>query len=206
MTKPILFFDFDDTKIDTIPAIVSYINGHYGIPSVYADYVNGPSLELIINKYLPRERHVSPEEAYLNHGKNFQCSIDIHEGIPAMDGMIEVVPLLAQQYEIWTVTAREKVCQPVIKHVLDKHVPGCIAGIHCVWEYRDGAYHGIQKRDFISSFKGEKVAFFDDSPKEILAVQDVIPSYLFDPRHLHDHMRDIQLRVRSWREISEILL
>lgn len=206
MRKPAVFFDFDDLKIDTVPAMIAHVNEHYGIASVRSDYLNGIYLEEVINRHLPKERHVSREEAYLSLAEKFLCSIDLHEAIPLIDGVIEVLPQIAQRYEVWTVTARQKVSMHVVKHVLDRHVPGCVTGIHCVWDRRDGAYHAITKREFISGFEGEKVAFFDDTPREVLEVQDVVPSYLFDPHGLYDGMQEIRARVRSWREIGQILL
>lgn len=62
------------------------------------------------------------------------------------------------------------------------------------------------KRDFIADFPGEKVAFFDDNPRDVREVQTVIPSYLFDPQGHHISETDIPNRVRSWKEISDLLL
>jgi hypothetical protein len=58
----------------------------------------------------------------------------------------------------------------------------------------------------MQNFKGKKIAFFDDSPKEILRVQSIIPSYLFDPNRLHDDLQDVNNRVHGWKHIGEVFL
>lgn len=206
MSKPVVFFDFDDTKIDTIPAMMVCINRHFGIGCTRDDFVGNPSLELVLNKYLPKERHLTRDQAYQWLTADFLCSAPIHEGIPLIEDVLEILPRIARKYEIWTVTAREKVCAHIVRNVLDRYLPGCVAGIHCVWEREDGIYRGVSKREFISNFNAQKEAFFDDSPGEVLSVGDVIPSYLFDPYGHHDYIADIDLRVRSWREIATVLL
>lgn len=201
-----MFFDFDDTKIDTIPAMMVCINRHFGIECIRGDFVGNPSLELVLNKHLPKERHLTREQAYQWLTSDFLCSASIHDDIPFIEDVIVTLPRIARKYEIWTVTAREKVSAHIVRSMLDRYLPGCVAGIHCVWDRQGDTYNRVSKREFISSFNAQKEAFFDDSPGEVLDVGEVIPSYLFDPHGHHDYIADIDLRVRSWREIATVLL
>ena len=207
--KPVLFLDFDGLKFDTLDIHVRYINERYGIQTVPADYTTTPRLETVIKKYLPDDQHhlITGDAVYADIGENCNASLAWHAEVPPIDGMKEVLPLLAEKYRLWTVTARQKSCLHVIEHLLREHVPGCISGIHCVWERMpSGEFKGIPKRDFIASFDGRKVAFIDDSPTEIVRMQDLIPSYLFDPAGLNDDNAEIKHRLRSWKEIGETFL
>lgn len=79
-------------------------------------------------------------------------------------------------------------------------------GVHCGWEFIDGEYVHFPKLDFMMSVPGKKIAFFDDSPREIIKAQDNIPSYLFDPTGRYANMNEIKNRVESWREIGDLLI
>lgn len=207
-SKPVLFLDFDDLKFSTLDAHVRYINKTYGIITDPGDYANNPPLDTIINKYLPEARHVTDKVAYRDLTENFHPSIEWHENVMPVDGMPEALALLSQKYELWTVTARPKQALPVLKHLLEKHAPHCIAGIHCVWDYLgNGVFEEVaRKADFIRNFQGDKVAFIDDSPKEILRTQEILPSYLFDMTGRHDSLGDIKLRVKNWKEVTGLFL
>lgn len=118
-----------------------------------------------------------------------------------------VIPMLAEKYKLWTVTARQKSGLHVIEHLIEKHIPKCISGIHCVWEHKGkGAYHEISKREFIKNFPGNKLGFIDDSPSEILKVQDILPSYLFDPQGVNDGISAIHYRLRGWADVARYFL
>ena len=206
--KPVLFLDFDDLKFGTLDAHVRYVDRTYGIVTDPADYANNPPLGSSINKHLPADRHITDADAYRHLTENFHTSIEWHADVRPMAGMPEAVIRLARRYDLWIVTARPKHASTVVDHLLEKYVPGCIAGIHYVWEYSgNGIFKEVAKKhEFIRDFKGDKVAFIDDSPKEILRTQEVIASYLFDETGRHDSLSDIRLRVRSWREITELFL
>jgi hypothetical protein len=207
--KPVLFLDFDGLKFDTLGIHVNYINKKYGVKTIPSDYTNNPSLETVIKKYLLEDQHhlITKEEVYVDIGENLNGSLEWHAEVLPMEGVEEVVPLLAKKYTLWTVTARQTACIPVIMYLLNKYIPHCISGIHCVWEHiGDGQFKGIPKRDFVANFNGEKIAFIDDSALEILDMQDMIPSYLFDPHGLNDMTPNIHHRVRSWQEIGDTFL
>jgi hypothetical protein len=85
-------------------------------------------------------------------------------------------------------------------------MPGCIADIHMVWDFVDGEYVAHPKKDFVKNVPGENIAFFDDTPREIIDMQDIIPSYLFDPTGKHETLTDIKLRVDSWKKIGELYI
>ncbi|HRH31243.1 MAG TPA: hypothetical protein PK950_01085 [Candidatus Paceibacterota bacterium] len=208
--KPVLFLDFDGLQFDTIDSHKDYINEKYGIATIRSDYIdNNHGLHAIIKKYLPVDMHDSiiPEQVYADIGENLNASIERNMNLIPIEGMREIVPMLAEKYELWTVTARQKSSLEVIEYLQTKHVPNCVIGIHCVWDHLgDYKFHGHSKRDFIANFQGEKVAFIDDSLSEILDMQDIVPSYLFDPRRIHINHPKVQHRVISWEEIGRAFL
>jgi hypothetical protein len=75
-----------------------------------------------------------------------------------------------------------------------------------VWDFVDGEYQAHPKKDFVKSVPGNNIAFFDDTPNEIINMQGTIPSYLFDPAHKHIGLTDIKLRVDSWKKIGELYI
>lgn len=206
--KQILFLDFDDLKFNTLDAHVRYIDKAYGITTDPAEYANNPPLDTIINKYLHPSKKVTNAQAYQDLTENFHPSIMWHKEVLPIEGMPKALALLAKKYELWTVTARPRQALPVLQHLLEKYAPHCITGIHCVWNYLgNGVFEEVaRKHEFIRDFKGDKVAFVDDSPKEILRTTEILPSYLFDPIGRYDSLNEIKLRVRSWNEITELFL
>ena len=194
MKKPNIFLDFDGLKFHTASQLAIYMNGRFGINSKTSDYVNNQPLHIVLR-------------TYISNIENYQTSIKWHEDMLPMEDMCETMYKLAKKYLLWTVTSREKTSVKTIRYLLDKHIPGCITGIHCVYEHRgSGVFNEVSKRDFIQSVSGEKIAFFDDSPSEILKTQDIIPSYLFDPDGLHDDIGQITNRVKNWKEIGDRFL
>ena len=194
-------------KYDTLQAHVNYMNHRYGIVTQPEDHIENPSLHLVANKYLPPERHITREDMYEDLASNFLASHEWHKDVQPLEGMADVVQRLAEKYQIWVVTARAVGGMQVMQKLFDTYTPNCIAGIHCVWTGLGGKkFAERSKRDFVKNFEGTKIAFFDDSPKEIRNMHDIIPSYLFDPTGRNDNLNDIKLRVRSWKEIGELLL
>ncbi len=207
MEKPTLFFDFDGFKFNTLPAHMRYINQRYHITSTESDFIELLHVSRVVKKYLPDNQSPSKEEIYLDLAENFLKSWDWHKDIPPIEGMCQVVPLLAKKYTLWTVTARQISSLPTIERLLNMHIPSCISGVHCVWEHLGGtSYRGEPKKDFILKFPGKKIAFIDDNPEEIKEMGTVIPTYLFDPKKYHNHLTDIPNRVYSWQHIGEIFL
>ena len=206
MKKPIVFLDFDGLKFDTVRAHMLYINEKYAIESVESDYIDNPQFGKVIRKY-KKNFNMNEDKIWEDVGKNFLASHKHHEAVIPIIGMCEIVPKLAEKYTLWTVTARSQNGSEVISRLINKYIPNCIAGIHYVWIHKGNAtFDKHPKRDFIEKMKGEKIAFFDDSPSEIIHTQDIIPSYLFDPKRLHEKATHITNRVYSWEEIGNILL
>lgn len=207
--KPAIFLDFDGLKFDTLQMHVDYLNQRYGIESKPSDYIGNPSIDAVLKRYIPEDKHnaIVWEEVYLDIGENLNAKVEWHKDVSPLEGMCEVLPRLATKYDLWTITARQKTSMPVIEHLIAKHIPNCIIGIHCVSEHLgNNKFKDMPKRDFVSRYIGEKVAFIDDSPTEIINMQDLIPSYLFDPLGHHDEKKEIKLRVRSWQEIGQLFL
>lgn len=206
MKKPLLFLDFDGLQFNTTPVTMNYINERYGINSLpfeYADHFNPLDL---LKKY--GAQHIPTwNEFWLDIGINCIASIKHHEFCQPMEGFVEVVKELSLKYEIWTVTARQKSSHVVVQYLKEKYIPNIITGVHHVWEeLPDRTFKSVFKKDFIDTFQGEKIAFIDDSPTEILALQETLPSFLFDPCHVHTKKEDIKIRVHSWYEIGDRLL
>ncbi len=202
--KPHLFFDFDEFIVKSKAAAVAYINKKYGINTTEEDHGDNDSLLEVIKKH-DENLNVSFDEAYLDIGHNFHASIEVQKNIPLMEGAKEIIPWLSEKYHLWIVTARQKVGLTAINHILDEYFPGCFQGVHCVWDYIDGiGYSESSKKDFILSIPGERVAFIDDSPKEIQRIENIIPTYLFDPKGAYSSYEGN--KVSSWQEIGKIFL
>ena len=204
--KPHIFFDFDGLKFNTVPTQTKYLNERWGVNLVPTDYPDGSYYEDTLNKYLADDKKVTREEVYDDLVENFLKSREWHEQILPMEGMQEVMNALAKKHTLWTVTARQWGGIEMIRYMLDKHIPSCITNIHCVWTNKDKVFTSVSKRNFIESIEGEKIGFIDDSPHEVQQIQDLIPSYLFDPKGIHDGNAKIINRVRSWEEIGKIFL
>jgi hypothetical protein len=204
--KKNLFFDFDDMKFITLPLLVSYINKKYGIKTTLNEYLdNNDSLDKIIQEHLPGVL-IGYNDIYKDVGENFHASLNWHSDVEPMPHMSEVMKGLKEKYNLYTVTSRQKVGIGVIQYILDKYIPGCITGVHCVWHYdKTDGFIANPKRNFIENTPGENIAFFDDSPKEIKKVEDIIPSYLFDPNGLHKDS-ETKNRVASWEQIGNMFL
>ena len=202
-----MFFDLDGMKFKTLPAQVAYVNKRYGIRTTLSDHIGrNHTLDSLVRERCPG-LHFTRDEFYGDLAENFLTSVDWHKDVPPMDGMTAIAPLLAEKYTLMTVTARQKSGIDVIKYLLDAHIPKCISEIHCVYEKAaDGTFKETSKKDFILSVSGEKIAFFDDTPEEIISMGDTVPSYLYDPDGLHHGMTGITNRVHSWWHIGEIFL
>jgi hypothetical protein len=206
MKQRTLFFDFDGVKFDTTQHHVDYINNRFAIKSVISDYINNPPLDKIVKKYLPEDTEIDATDLYRGLSKLFLDSIDSHETVFPIDGMVQTIFSLSKIYNLVTVTARPDSGRHVIEHMLHKYVPGCISEIHCVWTYKNNEFVPVTKKEFIQNYPGKKVAFLDDSATEIKKLQEIIPSYLFDPCGYNDHETTIQRRVRSWQEFGNLFL
>lgn len=200
-----IFFDFDEFMFRTGDHLVSYVNNRWNISTKQEDYGNNPPLDKIIKWHRP-DIQVTFNEAYLDVGQNFHASHELHEAVLPHDDMPEIVGQLAKYYRLYVVTSRQKFGRSVVERVLDRHVPGCIADIHMVWDFVDGEYVAHPKKDFVKNVPGENIAFFDDTPDEIINMQGIIPSYLFDPTGKHETLTDIKLRVDSWKKIGELYI
>ncbi|MEI6022364.1 MAG: hypothetical protein WCQ32_00795 [bacterium] len=206
MKKQNLFFDLDGMKFDTLPVFVSYINNRYGIQTKTSDHIgNNDRLDAVIKKHAPHIT-LSWEEIYKDVGENFHSSIVWHKDVEPMEDMCEVISLLSNKYNLYTVTARQKVGVHVVQYLLDTHIPGCIDDIHCVWDYIEGkGFFEISKKDFIKNTQGDNIGFFDDSLNEVMKVKNTIPSYLFDPMDLYADVQGVT-RIRSWQQIGHLYL
>lgn len=204
MTKPYLFFDFDGFLFYTVPPHAAYLNHKYQIHTVDSDYIGNPDLDELVALHtgVTRPMHAVYEDV----GHNFHTSVYWHRSALPIHGMCDVVPKLAERYRIVVVTARSTSGRHVIQYLTDKYVPGCIHDIHCVHHWDGAKFVMHSKRDYIASIEGEKIAFIDDSPKEIFRMEGIIPSYLYDEKGLHAELQDIPARFANWYEIGNTFL
>ncbi|MBP9714913.1 MAG: hypothetical protein KBD52_00255 [Candidatus Pacebacteria bacterium] len=209
MEKPTLFLDLDGTKFQTLFAHVVYINHKYGIQSSPIDYANNPPLQDVIRKYTPKENHhlITEDEVYEDIQVNFLNNKVWVERIPPMEDMPRVVKELLRKYILWTLTARQAGNSDMTWNLINKHILGCISGIHFVHTKNPNGkgFSKFSKVEFVKLFPGEKAGFVDDSANEVIQMEDTIPSYLFDPFGFNDHV-SVQNRLRTWKEIGDTFL
>ncbi len=206
--KPTVFYDFDDTMLDTRHLVAAYINLRYGTNISAEMYLSGNSLELAVNAALPPGKAVSRDRFYEDFDRLFLRSMKWHsKAVPVKDAE-KYIPMISRKYNQWVVTARQDGCAPIFSKLCKKFFGNHISGAHFVWSRTGECQFEMNqsKRDFIASFPGNKVAFFDDNPEEVRKTGEVITTYLFDPNDHHHHETDIQHRVKSWEEIASILL
>jgi FMN phosphatase YigB (HAD superfamily) len=204
--KPVLFFDFDDTLFDTRGLTIEFIRAYYEVDIQHDGYFCGSNLHEAVNKHLPVEDHVEKHDFYLHWSENFGQSRAWYEKTKPLDSAKDILPELKERYDLWIVTARQLSTKVSVDHLLETHFPNCFSGVHFVRHHDGEKYVGKPKRDFISEFLGEKIAFVDDSPTEIEKTQDLIPSYLLDCHGFHEDKTHIERRVRNWSEIANIFL
>jgi 5'(3')-deoxyribonucleotidase len=206
--KPYLFLDLDEMMFATLQHMVDYINKRHGINSTIHDHIGqNDTLDSVIKRY-NKDYNLSWGETYMDVGINFHASLEIHKNVLPMEGMPEAVKQLSKKYRLVVVTARQKAGYEVIRYLLNKHVPGCITHIHCVWEHiGNGRFNEIMsKRKFIESVSGKKTGFIDDSVHEIKKLMSVLDCYLFDPTNLHESVPGIPNRVHGWDHIHNTFL
>lgn len=206
--KPTLFFDFDDTLVDTQPVMRDFIAEYYGVRLPDDLYLCGNTLWKIVNSYLPPERQIPHDQFYEDWAEKFLISHEVHSKVTTMNRADVHIPRLASKYNLWIVTARQEGGLSVVTRLCQRLFGQHIQGIHFVWRRLSKNEFKLimSKKDFIASFPGEKVAFFDDNPGEVREVQSILPTFLFDPFGLHLEVPDVKFRVESWDEIAEILL
>jgi hypothetical protein len=208
MKKKTVFFDFDDTMMETHPLLVAFLNQHYGIQIPLDIFLCGNSLDKVVNNFLPPHKAVSAEQLYEDYSRDFLGSRDWHDKAVPMEGACRHIPRLAARYNLWIVTARDDSSRPLLKELCKKFFGGHITGMHFVWKRVGVCDFKVNqtKCDFIAGFPGEKIAFFDDNPNEALKTDRVIKSFLYDPHRHHDARTDIAHRVHGWDEIASLLL
>jgi hypothetical protein len=206
--KPALFFDFDDTLVETREASKKYILHRYGVEMPKELYLCGNSLWVLVNSLLPPERRVEKDQFYQDWRDNFLTSDEHHRAVQPVREADVIVPQLSVRYDLWVVTARQEASQFVVARLCRRIFGRHITGMHFVWRGNDevNSWEERSKKDFITNFAGEKVAFFDDNPGEVRAVQPLISAYLFDPLGFHREVTDIERRVSNWHEIADLLL
>jgi hypothetical protein len=206
MKKGNLFLDYDDLLVDSKPVLIKYLNQRYELNLTLSNYSDNDSLEKVIQEHR-KDLEITFNQAYLDIGHNFHASYEWNMLIKPLEDMPKVLPELAKKYILHIPTARQKTGYNVLNQMINIHVPGSITSLHCVWEYIKGkGYCDIPKRDFILSIPGEKVAFIDDSMKEVRRTKDIIPSYNFDRHGVYTVPEEGILKLSSWNDIGEKFL
>lgn len=187
-----VILDWDGLAFDTVPLHMEYLNPRYGICTNLDDFMEHPSLEILVHKYLrlqsvAENKLPTREDVYYDLAVNFLESRAWHNKAKPIDGFLEILPILASHANVFIVSARHEGSIPVMWETLERYsVHRYINDIRCVWKHtQDKEFVGVFKREIILSIKGTPLGFFDDSPREVSKVQDIIPGYLFDPKLLH---------------------
>jgi len=206
MKKENIILDFDGTMFNSLPHYIEFINQFYSINSTADDYMNEFSELLIVKKYKP-EFVGSDNDFWLSILNNFMMSQDWHNKIKPFPGMCEVVFALSEKYNIWVATARSKKAAEPVRFLLETHVSDCISGIYFTRHFLDSTG---SKAEFVKSLPGVKVAFIDNSKKEIIDMckecNDQPISYLFDPHNFYANDKEIINRFSGWMDIGEKFL
>ncbi|MFA6920085.1 MAG: HAD hydrolase-like protein [Candidatus Paceibacterota bacterium] len=204
MKKSNLFFDLDDTILNTKPVVIEFINKKYNVNITESDYRYNDNFPEVIKKYDPKFK-MSFEDFYIDYGKNFIASIDSNKNIQLISGAKVVIPFLYEKYNLFIVTAREKSGMNVINYLLKKYLSkNYFKQIHCVWRRAGDTFVAESKKDFILSIHGKKVAFIDDSVKEVQKMSDFLPTFLFDQKD--ENKIDGIKTLKNWSEIAEMFL
>ena len=204
MKKKNLIFDFDDTLINSLPLLIEFINTTWNIESIESDYVEQNVLHKIVQKYT-NDPSITYEQVYSCYRNDFSLSSEWYDKITPMPYMCEIVNSLAIKYNLYIATKRSNLSSILVDKVLDKYIPNCIENVYYAIKYVEGfGYLYQSKRDFILGLNGESIAFIDDSPLEIKTTEDIIPSFLFDPKNKHKSRE--MLKMKSWYEIGNHFL
>jgi len=204
MKKSNLFFDLDDTILNTKPIVIEYINKKYNVNITEDDYNYHDNFPEVIKKYDPNFG-MSFEDFYLDYGKNFITSIDSNKNIQLIEGAGNILPLLSEKYNLFIVTTRQKSGIDVIKYLLKKHLAkNYFKQIHCVWKKVGRTFVARPKKDFILDTYGKNIAFIDDSIKEVKKMSEFLPTFLFDQKGINK-VNGVQ-SLKNWEEISERFL
>ena len=189
---PNVIFDWDGFAFDTIILHSLYLNLRYGISTTVDDFIEHPSLETVVNRYLippggDKSKLLTRDFVYHDVAVNLLESREWHEKADPIDGFVEVVQTISDRVNILIVSARHEGSIPVMWETLERYgIHQHIADMRCVWKHVQGEeYVGSSKRDIFQSLPGTHLGFFDDSPREVARVCDIVPSYLYDPKRLH---------------------
>jgi FMN phosphatase YigB (HAD superfamily) len=206
--KEIFIMDFDNTVLDTRKCHSLYVNHIYQIKSVPEDFVNNAPIAGVIRKY-DTNSSVTDEQALVHLCEEFHTSRAWHmHAEPIDDDVADVLYALSRKYELILATARHDFSEDIVRELLELNFPECVNSIHFVHRrIAYGQYTRTPKRNFVELLGPDRfAAFVDDSVNEIKMMQSLIPSYLFDPWHLHGDVGGILNRTDSWNEIGKLFL
>jgi hypothetical protein len=172
-----LILDFDNTQANSLPILTEFINQMFGIESTPDDH-RYLKIEKILEKY-EAQTDFTTDEIYYHFIQRFQTSVRWQSRIKPIPGLTEVLPRLAEKYNIYTCSSRQTAGIDNIRIFSEEYVPGCIKGIHCVYHYVGPGYTKISKAKFIKALPGENVLFVDDCIHELTEVKDLVPTLLF---------------------------
>ncbi|NCS99652.1 hypothetical protein GW765_01585 [Candidatus Parcubacteria bacterium] len=202
-----IFWDFDETMFKTLELLVLYMNQKYDIKSTIEDYSEHPYLDAVIAKYRPEGPVPTRGEVYEDLASEFLNSREWHDQMDPVDGLLDILPMLSEDFDNHIVTAREFNAGPTMRWLLRKHeILQYIEGMHYVWVHLGNQnFKGTPKIDLIKRVPGKAILFIDDAPKEIIPVAGYVNASLYDPRGNHVGRKDIKHRIESLREIPKII-
>lgn len=207
--KGYVFFDFDDFLFKTNHTFIRFVYDFFEIIITEQEMAYNQDWYHFILSRIPKKKasmFSEREDFWIYVREHYLNSLEYHEDVVPMQGVLDIVPSLSEDYRLVIVTNRNRECLDTVEYVLQKHLPECFELIHFVY---NGPQIVANKPDFISNFecKLPKFCFFDDHIKEVETVGKVIPSYLFDPEN-HHHTSTLKKDGRyvdSWYKIPGII-
>lgn len=193
MSEYIIGIDFDDVLFDFNTAMLRYHNDTYGtdvqwddIYTYYLEYVYGCELEEIkqrIHDYVRSEQH---------------------QRTPPVEGAIDSVAKLAQQYDVHVITSRPPRLEAQTTRWLSENIPELAGRVHFTSDFEPEAR--TPKSEVCSELGIDM--FVDDAPHYIDDIAPVVDQvFLFD-RPWNRAKTDLPAnarRVHSWDEIRQVL-
>lgn len=188
--RPVLTKDWDDVGYDFQLNWLPVYNAEHGTSFSKADIVDH-NLHHILDQ--------SPEyiEAHIRYFHKFFETTD-HGLMPLAQ---EVIPVLAETFDIVIVTARPKIYEQNIHAMIERYIPGCISAVYSFEDYRTDYEN---KGAFVKSLGA--VALIDDHiPNIHSAVANGVRGLLWTMRKNMYHPVTVE-RVADWYDVYEKLM
>jgi 5'(3')-deoxyribonucleotidase len=185
--------DCDDVVVETAQCIVDYYNKTYGTKLAFGDIytkdlqrLNVPDIATAIGRM----------EVYL---ESEDCRLLSPSG-----EAIAVMKRLARRYKLHIVTGRSSRIEAATRDMLQRHLPGILTSV----TFTNFFNHKVTHKADVCREIGADLLIDDHLPHVLPAAQAGIDTLLFGsyPWNQTDQLPPNTRRVRSWREVAELLL